>query len=133
MGVRPAAGIQRALYERLNGSLPCPVYDYVDETAAHPYVTIGEISTESADNTHDGLGRDTTIYLHVWSKERGWSQANGIADAATTLVDHQPLTVPGHHTVSVRFEFGQNITDQDPAIRHVVLRFRINTEHEQEA
>lgn len=131
MGVRPAAGIQRALYDRLNGTISCPVYDYVDEAAAHPYVTIGEISTESADNTHDGLGRETTIYVHVWSKERGWTQANDIADEVTTLVDHQPLDIDGHHTVSVRFEFGQNITDQNPQIRHVVLRFRITTEQEQ--
>ena len=127
---RPAAGIQRALYQRLTAA-GLAVYDHVDETAEGVYVTIGEISTESARNAHDRYGRDTTVRVHVWDRQRTWDRVNAAADRITELVDHQPMTVPGHHVVSVTFEFGQNLWDENPEIRHVALRFRITTEQEE--
>lgn len=135
---RPARGIQTAIYQRLSADaelagLGAQVRDYVDEDLRHPYVSIGEITTEAPDNAHDMIGRATTIYTHVWSKERAWDEANDIADRVTQLLDHQPMTVPGHRVVSVRFEFGQNLRDENPQIRHVAMRFRITTETEQEA
>ncbi|MDA2805703.1 DUF3168 domain-containing protein [Nocardiopsis suaedae] len=135
---RPARGIQTALFQRLSGDsalagLGAQVRDHVDEQLPHPYVSIGEISTEAPNNAHDMLGRDTTIYVHAWSTQRSWDEANDIADRIVQLVDHQPMTVPGHRVVAVRFEFGQNVPDEDDRIRHVAMRFRITTETEQEA
>lgn len=127
---RPAAGVQKALYQRLTAA-GLAVYDHVDETAEGVYVTIGEISTESARNAHDRFGRDTTVWVHVWDRQRTWDRANAAADDVVRLVDHQPMTVPGHHVVSVKFEFGQNFWDEDPEIRHVALRFRVTTEQEE--
>ncbi|MFD0773372.1 DUF3168 domain-containing protein [Streptomonospora algeriensis] len=136
---RPARGIQTALYQRLSAdteleALGAPVLDYVDEhTRPRRYITIGEISTESPDNAHDMLGLATTVYVHVWDVDgRTWDWPNDVADRVVQLVDHQPMTVPGHHVISVRFEFSQNIPDEDES-RHVPIRFRITTETDQEA
>lgn len=131
---RPMADIQSALYRRLtapDADLGAAVYDYVPEGEAlsWPYVTIGE-AIETPANAHDFLGRDTTITVHVWSKYRGFAEANGVAAAVTALLDHRPGELDvgdGHYVTSVRSEFSQTLRDTDPAIRHVILRFRIRT------
>lgn len=128
---RPMAGIQTAIFERLaaDDELGAAVFDHVPEGAPYPYVVIGE-AIETPNNWHGGHGRDTTVNLHVWSRQRGFSEANRIADRITQLLDHQPMTVPGHAVISVRHEFSQTLRDTDPEIRHVPIRFRITTEQE---
>lgn len=131
---RPMADIQTALYQRLTApgaDLGAAVYDYVPEgdAAAWPYVTIGE-AIETPANAHDYLGRDTTIYLHVWSRYRGFAEANGVANRLTALLDHRPDALdlgPGQYVTSIRFEFSQTLRDENPEVRHVAIRFRIRT------
>ena len=131
---RPVADIQTALYQRLtapDADLGAAVYDYVPEgdAASWPYITIGE-AIETPANAHDFLGRDTTVYLHVWSRYRGFSEANGVAHALTALLDHRPDALdlgPGQYVTAIRFEFSQTLRDTDPTIRHVAIRFRIRT------
>ncbi|WP_152476606.1 DUF3168 domain-containing protein [Nocardiopsis salina] len=131
---RPMADIQSALYQRLtaeDADLGAAVYDYVPEpeAAAWPYVTIGE-AIETPANAHDFIGRDTTVTLHVWSKYRGFAEANAVANRVTALLDHRPADLdigPGQYTTSLRFEFGQTLRDENPEVRHAVIRFRIRT------
>ncbi|GAA1469948.1 DUF3168 domain-containing protein [Nocardiopsis exhalans] len=132
---RPVADIQTALYQRLtapDADLGAAVYDYVPEPddASWPYVTIGE-AIETPANAHDFLGRDTTLYLNVWSRYRGFAEANAVANQLTALLDHRPAELnvgPGQYVTSVRFEFSQTLRDgEDPRIRRVAIRFRIRT------
>lgn len=131
---RPMADIQTALYQRLTApgvGLGAVVYDYVPEgeAASWPYVTIGE-AIETPANAHDFIGRDTTVNLHVWSRYRGFTEANTVANRITALLDHRPgeLDVgPGQYVTSIRFEFSQTLRDTDPEVRHVAIRFRIRT------
>lgn len=131
---RPMADLQTALYQRLtapDADLGAAVYDYVPEgdAASWPYVTIGE-AIETPANAHDFIGRDTTVYLHVWSKYRGFTEANQVANRVNALLDHRPdeLDVgPGQEVTSIRFEFSQTLRDTDPQVRHVAIRFRIRT------
>lgn len=131
---RPVADIQTALYQRLTAEgvgLGAAVYDYVPEgdAASWPYVTIGE-AIETPANAHSFIGRDTTVYLHVWSKYRGFAEANGVARQMTALLDHRPAELDvgdGQYVTSIRFEFSQTLRDTDPQIRHVAIRFRIRT------
>jgi hypothetical protein len=126
--------IQAAVYAVLGGDaeltgLVTGVYDTVPEGTAMPYVVLGE-ATEIPDNRLDGLGRQTTQTLHVWSRYRGFAEANRIAGRLVALLDHQPLPVVGVHHVMTLFEFSQTLRDPDPQIRHVPVRFRIYTEQE---
>jgi hypothetical protein len=126
--------VQQAVHAILTGDpvlmgLVTGVFDFVPETAAYPYIHLGE-AIESPANAHDRFGQQTVVTLHVWSKYRGHSQGLTIGSRITALLDHQRLTVPGFKHVVTRYEAGQPFTDPEPPgdIRHLVLRYRILTE-----
>lgn len=124
--------VQTAVYERLTGfeplmSLVTGVYDEVPEGTPKPYVVIGE-AQETPDNRHGGFGRQTVATLHVWSRQRGFSEATAIANEVIRALDHQPLSIADTRHIVTRFEFSQTLRDTDPELRHVPLRFRIVTE-----
>lgn len=130
----PMLAVQSAVYARLKGDATLTgmisgVYDYVPETAAYPFVVIGE-ALETPDNRHGGFGRQTVITLHAWSRYQGYAQVLRIGARVTELLDHQPLTIPGLSWIATRFEFSQTLTDPEPPgdIRHLVLRYRVVTE-----
>lgn len=105
------------------------VYDYVPEDVPYPFIVIGE-AIETPDNRHGGFGRQTVPTLHVWDRYRGYARVLRVGDRVTTLLDHQPLTIPGADWIATRFEFSQTLTDPEPPgdIRHLVLRYRVVTE-----
>lgn len=133
---QPMALVQQAIYSVLTGDatlmgLVTGVFDFVPEGTAYAYVTLGEVIT-TPENRHRGFGRSVVETLHIWTRERGFAGALAIEDRITQLLDHQPLTLTGHHTVSVRYEFSQTLIDPEPPgdIRHIPLRFRVETEQE---
>ena len=129
----PTLAIQTAVYDLLTGdatlttTLGAGVYDEVPETAKLPYVVIGE-AYETPDLTHNQKGRRTTITLHVWSEQDGFTEAADIADRVITLLDHTALAVSGWSHVVTRFDFSQMLRDPDPNLRHVPVRFVVVTE-----
>lgn len=125
--VDPLLPIQRAVFARLDAELTVGVHDHVPEGAAYPYVVVGE-GTATPDNVHGGFGHDTTITLHVWSTYHGTSEALGIAGELIGLLDHQPLVVDELTTVAVRHRQTVVMRDPDRDLRHVAVRFAINTE-----
>jgi len=128
--------VQGAVYAVLTGDavlrgMVSGVYDEVPERAAPPYIRIGE-AYEIPDNAHGVLGRQTIVTVHIWSRQRGFSEATAIADRVSAVLDHQPLSVPGRHHVATRYEFGQTVSESSgPGLRHVVMRFRVLTEIEE--
>ena len=130
--VTPLGPIQEAVYGVLTGDvtlmgLVTGVFDEVPEGAAMPYVTLGE-ALEQPDNSHDRFGRQTVLTMHVWVDTRGFSKATDIVERLVALLDHQPLTIAGHHHVVTRYEFAQTLRDPNPRIRHIPIRFRVLTE-----
>lgn len=126
--------LQSALYARLTGdtALMAQVVDVVDgapEGTAYPYVVLGEV-IETPNNALGEFGADSVITLHVWSKSDGYKEGLEIAGHLRRLLDHQPLTVAGHHVVSVRHEQTQTLRDPEPEVRHIPVRFRVTTEQE---
>lgn len=130
----PALAVQAAYYgvlsadEELAALVAGGVHDGPPETVVMPWIDLGE-ATEIPDNAHGRLGWQSTHTLHVWSQQRGFSEALTIARRVITLLDHQPLDVVGFHHVATRFEFLQTLRDPEPPgdIRHVPLRFRTTT------
>jgi hypothetical protein len=134
--VTPLAPIQQAVYDLLTGDttltgLVVGVFDEVPEGTAYPYVTLGE-AIEQPDGAHDRFGRQTVLTLHVWTNTRGFTDGEAIASRLISLLDHQPLTIDGHHHVVTRYEFSQTLRDPEPHVRHIPIRFRVITEQEQE-
>jgi hypothetical protein len=134
--VQPFQEIAQAVYDRLTGdatlmALVTGVFEHVPEGTAHDYVAMGEMLATPA-NRHNGFGRSVVFTLHVWTQARGFTSARAIEARLLELLDHQALAVPGHHVVSVRYEFSQTLTDPAPPgdIRHIPVRFRITTEQE---
>lgn len=109
------------------------VVDQPPEGQAKPYIRVGD-QLSIPDHDHTSAGREVTVTLHVWTKERSSKPGQTIADRVTELLDHKvaefsaALTPLGHKCISIRQEFDQALEDPDPEIRHHVLRFRIQTQ-----
>jgi len=109
------------------------VVDQPAEGQAKPYIRVGD-NLSIPDHDHTSGGREVTVTLHVWTKERSSKPGQTIADRVTALLDHQvasfsaALEALGHRCVSIRQEFDQALEDPDPEIRHHVLRFRVQTQ-----
>lgn len=128
------APLQQSIYTRLTGDATLMaditgVYDHVPEGTQFPYVTIGA-ATAIPRGAHDRYGRRTTETLHVWSAHNGWSEAYDIVGHLIRLLELQPLTATGHAVVSVRLEQTVSMIDPDADLRHIAVRFAIETEHE---
>ncbi len=123
--------LQQAIYTALTGDAPLMgmvqgVYDHVPQGAAFPYVTVGESSVRAWRAV--GLdGVETTLILHVWSRERGRKQAKQIMAEIPRILDDADLTVPGHALIWLRFEFSQTILDADGVIYHGIARYHAMT------
>ena len=103
------------------------VYDHVPEGTAFPYITIGNV-TVSRWGAHDRFGARSTVTVHVWSAFLGREEVSRLVDHLMRLLDHQPLTIDGHATVSVRHEQTVMLRQTDPDVRHAAVRFAVTTE-----
>lgn len=119
----PLGAWQTALYGALSPVVGVPIYDYVPEGAAMPYVVIGDAWTVPAD-VH-GLGGFTVSGdVHVWSRQRGFAEATDIAALVLGVLNHQRLDVDGFGQVDVAVTGTQAMRDPDPEIRHVPVTYR---------
>lgn len=119
-----------AAYARLRGDAPFmalakQVFDDVPENEPFPYVTAGE-STENPWDCFGQDGSDASISFHIWSRYRGFSEAQGINAALIGLLDNDTaLAIAGYATVLLNFESSQQLRDPDGLTRHIVTRFRV--------
>lgn len=121
--------LQQAVYSKLTADAPLMalvtgVFDYVPQTQAQPYVTIGS-TTEVPSDAHNQRGLTSTMTLHVWSKYRGFKQAAEILAAMDAVLDRQPLAVAGYRDVSLAHQQHQELRDPDPEIRHIAVTYRV--------
>lgn len=127
-----ALPIQGAMFARikgdatLNAAIGGRVHDDVPETAVYPYVVLGE-AVETPDNEVAAFGSRVVTTLHVWSAYRGFKEALEIAGHLVRLFDRQPLTVAGRELIAVRHEQTITMRDPDSDVRHVAVRFAVET------
>lgn len=132
MSGSPAWPIQTAVYSRLSGdttlvtTLGAQVYDKVPDSAAFPYVVIGD-DTETPNDTMGKTGRDTTLTIHTWSQYPGKKQTKEIQDRVDELLDRWTPTVAGWSATQMLQEFRESFMDPDGVTRHGVSRYRIHT------
>lgn len=127
----PAWPLQQAVYSRLNGdatlttTLGASVYDHVPDSAAFPYVVIGDV-TEGPRDTMARTGRDVVLSVHCWSQYAGAKQVDEIANRVDALLDRWAPTVSGWTATTMLREFFESFRDADGTTRHGVLRYRIH-------
>ena len=131
MSGSPTWPLQQAIYSRLNGdtelvtTLGADVYDRVPDSAAFPYVVIGDV-TEVANDTMGRTGRDLTVTVHAWSQYAGNKEILQIADRVDDLLDRWSPTVTGWTAIQMLQEFFETFRDVDGTTRHGVSRYRIH-------
>jgi hypothetical protein len=126
--------VQQALYTVLSADstlmakLAGGVLDYVPAEPAFPYVALGE-GTEVPLNVFAKDGRDVTVTLHIWSRAKGFAEADGILDDLNRLLDHKSLTISGYVHIVCAYEFSQTLRDPDGFTRHIPVRFRVTVQN----
>lgn len=124
VGIRAALVADGTLDGRITG-----VFDHVPEKQAYPYVVVGE-ATETPLGAHDRFGARATVTLHIWSTYHGFQEALQVRADLMRLLDHQPIDVGDHDLVAVRHAQTVTMRDPDADLRHVAVRFAIETEYQ---
>jgi hypothetical protein len=127
--------LQTAITAKLKGdstlmALITGVFDFADVPAGQlmPYITLGD-STEVPDNALGQRGYEDTFTLHIWSRQKGFKQAQTILGRMNTLLDQKPLTLATQSHVSTMYEFTQSMNDpDDTSVRHMPVRYRLSTQ-----
>ncbi|RWB34450.1 MAG: DUF3168 domain-containing protein [Mesorhizobium sp.] len=130
----PAAALQKALFEVLNGDGflsaalgGAKLFDHVPENVPFPYVTYGRTSvydwTTGMENDAEQL-----FTLHFWSKSEARKEMLDAMDLVSTRLQDAALALDDHHRANLRLEFTEARYDEDLSACHGLLRFRAVTE-----
>lgn len=103
------------------------VFDDVPRGVGAPYIAFAE-AVARENGTATDRGHLTELTLHVWSRQGGSREALAIAEVVEAVLDDGPLTVAGHHTVSLRVTATETRRQPDKDLTRVALRLRIVTE-----
>lgn len=142
--------IQKAIFDKLVADVPLAallsksvvnknkpaVYDNVPQVADSgkdadfPYVSIGEDTAFDWD-TGNSVGKEATLTIHSWSRDRGRKEVKEIQGAIYNALHLADLTVVGYTTVFIISEFSESLSDPDGITRHGIQRFRIIIDKEQ--
>lgn len=123
--------LQAALYARLTAQLAVPVYDFVPQGSAFPYVVLGE-DTAIPWDTKTADGQEFTCTLHVWAKGAGRKDLKTAMQAVYLALHEREVDVGLPGLLLLRCEYAGTL--QDPAqpgdtdhYFHGVMRFRALT------
>ena len=129
-----AAALRAAIHDALvaNGALGtllggAKIYDEVPQSAAFPYVTLGECRITDW-STGSEAGAEHQLTLHAWSRQGGHREAHEIAGALLQALDDAPLVLEDHHLVNLRFALADIRREADGRTYHALVRFRAVTE-----
>ncbi len=120
--------LQKAFYERLTGdislmTLVSGVYDKVPESAAFPYIFIGDIATlDWSSKTTSGM--ECSASVMVFSREGGRQEATQIMEQVYLLLHDVDLTLEDHELVMIRFVSSAITQEQDGWTYRGTMRFK---------
>ena len=94
----------------------------------YPFLTIGD-STEVPDDRLGRNGYDTTVTLHIFSRQPGAKECQAILTRLNALLNKQPLALGPQNHVGTWYEFSQPMGDpSDDRITHMPVRYRIQAQ-----
>lgn len=100
------------------------IFDGVPETAALPYIVLGEASETAAADA----AISHTLSLHIWSRAGGTREVKQIAAAMRSCLDGAALALPGYALIDLRFASADYSRQSDGKTFRAVLRFTALTE-----
>ena len=123
--------IVTAVYQRLSGHVPAPVFNSVPKGTAPPYVAIGE-GTFTAQDTDDSRGGEALIEIQTWTSDdargggmEGFKQASQISDAIRERLHEQHLSAEGYSLAFAFFNDSASFEEPDGKTKRVADTYRI--------
>lgn len=124
-----------AVYAALNvpamtTTLSCDVHDHVPADPTFPYLRMSS-PTENRQDTFGKDGKYVTFQLHIFTSSddyEGAGQAQGILNAAITLLHEVPLVIAGQVLIICQYENGFDAGDDDvegTTVKHYVGMFGV--------
>lgn len=124
----PMSEVQTAIYTALTAAVaPVKVLDLAGPDERFPYFTMGEFTGTPDDPVTPEQGVNMDLTLHVWSRQPGMQEIQGLMQTAKDTLHYKTFPVTGFEWVQTVWEFAQTLRDLDGVTRHGVLRFRIST------
>lgn len=88
-----------------------------------PNITIGQM-TQSSFNAKQNEGGDALVQVDVWTRERGYSTVQVIADRVRLALERQDM--PGvSGFIDCQYESTAIMSDPDGKTRHAAMLFRV--------
>lgn len=103
------------------------IYDDVPQSAAHPYLTLGQSISRDWSSVGD-TGEEHILTLHVWSRAAGRKEAHQIMGAVRDCLHDRQLALTSHRLVNLRHEFSDARREPDSETYHGIVRLRAVTE-----
>lgn len=92
--------VQQSLYKLLAQGQSIPVYDSIPTgVEAMPYIVLGEFHGTPVDENKTTVYHAVSQQLHVWSRQKGKQEVNGILDDVIFLLTRYALTLSGYTQV----------------------------------
>jgi len=128
-----AWALQQAVFAALTGSAAVQsavwgrIFDAVPETAALPYIVLGEAG-ERDNATATEAGTSHTLDIHIWSRSGGTREIKQIAGAVRACLDHAALSLSGSALIDLAFVSANYSRQNDGKTYRASLRFTALTE-----
>jgi hypothetical protein len=75
--------------------------DWVSPDGPYPWITIGEDKEKQWVNKTEPANFETMAIIHVWSKKKGWKEANQILDRLDVILLESQLQLDGSSRFSI--------------------------------
>jgi hypothetical protein len=122
--------VRKAVYARLDAQLTTPIYSFVPQDSAYPYVRIGDVTSVTQDTKTTEI-QEYNVTIHSFDKSiASSSPIEAIVANIYAALHNYALTISGYNVVLCRQE-NLNIFQQgEPNDRywHAVQEFRIMVE-----
>jgi hypothetical protein len=124
--------IQKSIYQTLTADpdlmeVITGVFDHVPQGQDYPYINIGEDTSIEWD-TDTELGSESTLTVHVWSREYGRRQVKEIMEQIYDILHRAEIELETLHLVDCVVEFMETFLESDGVTRHGVMRIRVTTQ-----
>jgi hypothetical protein len=103
------------------------IHDEPPRTLDFPFVTLGEAEIRDAATMTEG-GEETTLTLHVYSRQGGHREAHAVVGAVMEALIDAPLPLAGHHLANLRVATADVRRGEDGRTYHGRIRLRAVTE-----
>ena len=101
----PNNALHKSLIKFLKEKQPFPVFDYLPEMAALPFITLGNVTV--ADQSAKVVEETkVTVAIHIWSDYKGRFEVNNIAECIISLLTSEQLDLSQDDF----FVFAQEVT-----------------------